>query len=634
MASWWTAARVLAAAAVTVAVAGLLYLEADDARRRRARRARSRKAAALAAQAHTQEQQQQQQEQQQAPGDAAAAPAGGLTKLDAVGGHSTKENKGPPILMKDGKVYKPLQRHKPGQAMSRGERELSFYREVFEGDEAGEVLRPWLPRLLGVESVGEHQYLVLENLTHGLKQPCVLDLKMGTQAYDEEATPEKIAREQKKYPPQSEIGFRIVGMRVFRPQHAGAAKGEPWRPAREWCLAVTPETMPAAVEQFFFDGRVLQYGLMQQLLERCSAVELALAHHRKYRIYGSSLLVVYDAAAPEAGLQVRMIDFAHLFPLAGGGVDEGYRHGLRFLQGLLRASLAARLGNQVGGTHGNISERGGALVKWEDPRQPRLFDNEVAFYRKCAASKDPLLRFLPELLAVSDASSPREIVISDAALLVRRPDDLLASVSVMDVKLGLRTFELDCANEPELSYFSKYMAFEQSLSPGRAEAIWEKVVGRRNGPLSLKHGKLGKRDYHAFRDATTTSVDLGFRLTALKHGDSKVTQSEAKTIETKLQFLERLEHFLYGAKAFETPIAKSYVRQLEAILAAARDSPLFGEHYMVGSSLLFLHCQGRAVVRWIDFAHTTPVRSADLNGIPDAIHRLILAFEELIEKYT
>ena len=97
--------------------------------------------------------------------------------------------------------------------------------------------------LMGVESVGEHQYLVLENLTHGLKQPCVLDLKMGTQAYDEEATPEKIAREQKKYPPQSVIGFRIVGMRVFRPQHAGAAKGEPWRPAREWCLAVTPETM-------------------------------------------------------------------------------------------------------------------------------------------------------------------------------------------------------------------------------------------------------------------------------------------------------------------------------------------------------------------------------------------------------
>lgn len=46
------------------------------------------------------------------------------------------------------------------------------------------------------------------------KKPCILDLKMGTQTYPEGATPEKIAREEAKYPPQKEIGFRFVGLTV------------------------------------------------------------------------------------------------------------------------------------------------------------------------------------------------------------------------------------------------------------------------------------------------------------------------------------------------------------------------------------------------------------------------------------
>ena len=45
-------------------------------------------------------------------------------------------------------------------------------------------------------------------------KPCILDLKMGTQAYPEGSTPEKIAHEEAKYPPQKEIGFRFCGCRV------------------------------------------------------------------------------------------------------------------------------------------------------------------------------------------------------------------------------------------------------------------------------------------------------------------------------------------------------------------------------------------------------------------------------------
>lgn len=40
---------------------------------------------------------------------------------------------------------------------------------------------------------------------------------MGTQTYDEKATPEKIAVESAKYPPQKELGFRFTGMKVKIP---------------------------------------------------------------------------------------------------------------------------------------------------------------------------------------------------------------------------------------------------------------------------------------------------------------------------------------------------------------------------------------------------------------------------------
>ena len=57
-----------------------------------------------------------------------------------------------------------------------------------------------------------HPYIVLDDMTSGFKAPCVMDLKMGKRSYDEDATPEKVAREIQKYPQQNIIGFRFAGM--------------------------------------------------------------------------------------------------------------------------------------------------------------------------------------------------------------------------------------------------------------------------------------------------------------------------------------------------------------------------------------------------------------------------------------
>lgn len=60
------------------------------------------------------------------------------------------------------------------------------------------------------------------------------------------------------------------------------------------------------------------------------------------RLYGSSLLICYegDPTTADTGASradVRMIDFAHAYPIADGGHDTGYVQGIDFLLETLHA---------------------------------------------------------------------------------------------------------------------------------------------------------------------------------------------------------------------------------------------------------------------------------------------------------
>ena len=50
---------------------------------------------------------------------------------------------------------------------------------------------------------------------------------------------------------------------------------------------------------------------------------------RACRFYGSSLLLIYEGDEKEPPkTDVRMIDFAHVYPITDGGIDAGYMHGI------------------------------------------------------------------------------------------------------------------------------------------------------------------------------------------------------------------------------------------------------------------------------------------------------------------
>jgi 1D-myo-inositol-tetrakisphosphate 5-kinase/inositol-polyphosphate multikinase len=60
------------------------------------------------------------------------------------------------------------------------------------------------------------QMIVLENLTHRFVRPNVLDVKLGTQLYDEDATPEKQERMRQAAlaTTSATTGIRLTGFQV------------------------------------------------------------------------------------------------------------------------------------------------------------------------------------------------------------------------------------------------------------------------------------------------------------------------------------------------------------------------------------------------------------------------------------
>ena len=98
-----------------------------------------------------------------------------------VGGHSGAAA----LLFRDGHVLKPT---------TPCPREAAFYRAVL----AGAVPPGLTPHCYGFEDItdaryGTQTYVVMEDITRRYRRPCVLDLKIGTQTWDADCPPAKLA---------------------------------------------------------------------------------------------------------------------------------------------------------------------------------------------------------------------------------------------------------------------------------------------------------------------------------------------------------------------------------------------------------------------------------------------------------
>ncbi|KAL4714316.1 hypothetical protein ACJJTC_009668 [Scirpophaga incertulas] len=114
----------------------------------------------------------------------------------------------------NGTILKPLL--KPSHR-----REVTFYEQVYTATDPGLIeLRELIPKFSGTTRYNyggkELEYIVLEDLTRGMLDQCVMDVKIGRETWDPFADEQKILYERSKYVAcREQYAFCIPGYRAL-----------------------------------------------------------------------------------------------------------------------------------------------------------------------------------------------------------------------------------------------------------------------------------------------------------------------------------------------------------------------------------------------------------------------------------
>ncbi|XP_059482158.1 inositol polyphosphate multikinase [Neocloeon triangulifer] len=259
----------------------------------------------------------------------------GTTHLSTqVAGHSCdNKNYSFGLLVKSGRyVLKPVEKEQHGKM------EIDFYRKVSSSNEPVLLeLKSLVPEFYGTEILtwndSRVNYIVLSNVTHGMVQPCVMDIKIGRQTWDPEASESKKQKELEKYSLlKQSYGFCIPGFQVY-----DATSGEFKKFGKDYGKSLAPDGVITAFKTFFNLSHERGKETLLHILERLKKIVKWFEEQRHFHFYSSSILIAYDAKAlstfPLA--TVNMIDFAHVFP-AQGQPDANYVAGAQTLVQVLQ----------------------------------------------------------------------------------------------------------------------------------------------------------------------------------------------------------------------------------------------------------------------------------------------------------
>jgi len=145
------------------------------------------------------------------------------------------------------------------------------------------------------------EYLMLEDLTAGLKFPCTLDLKMGTRQHGIEADEkkQKSQRQKCKTTTSRQLGLRVCGMQTYDVK----SKKYLWQDKYFGRDLKAGREFQDALTSFFFNGsnHSAARRLIPQALEEIDRLEGVVRGLPGYRFYGSSLYIIYDGASEQDG---------------------------------------------------------------------------------------------------------------------------------------------------------------------------------------------------------------------------------------------------------------------------------------------------------------------------------------------
>ncbi|CAB3252883.1 unnamed protein product [Arctia plantaginis] len=233
-------------------------------------------------------------------------------------------------------------------------REVDFYKRISLSEDPDLVeLRSCTAKYFGCKKFTyngfEQEYIILEDLTVRMLEPCVMDVKIGKRTWDPLATEEKIKKEKSKYTEcKQQYGFCIPGFHVYK-----HTTGQLHKYNKDYGKRLHGEAVKDAIRKYLNGlGTVLCRALVLQFLSQLWRIQKWARHQLALRLYSTSLLLVYDATRLRECCGETKDPPSRSSPVCWGGAGVGAGAGAA-----RRASLgASNFSGQVG-AHGPLYSR-------------------------------------------------------------------------------------------------------------------------------------------------------------------------------------------------------------------------------------------------------------------------------------